>query len=219
MNIVDIHSLMNEKYESVFDTITMPRTPLEIEWFVVGRHDHPMQQYKQAVIEMESRYQAILEAEENLKRKDIHRRRILLQLKTEQDQFTIEELQLDLAKIDREERIIKIGMIGAGKELLVFDAIIKKRFPDFLCATEERLLEMEGDYWKSRFAKQIAVDLMTFGRIGEGNRSALMGMSEEVQKETLQLAVIKTESRRTLEEGIAQQAILVFQQQQIGDSK
>ena len=43
----------------VMDSLSRSRNPFELRYFVIGKHDDRVQQYKQAVIEMETKYNAV----------------------------------------------------------------------------------------------------------------------------------------------------------------
>jgi hypothetical protein len=91
-------------------------------------------------------------------------------------------------------------MTGSFKEVMDFITIIETEYSDLIDKTEEELLTQEAEYWKSRFAKQIHVDLMSSGRITGGNLSALESMPIEMQRSILSKAMIRTEEHKKLQE-------------------
>ena len=49
-------------------------------------------------------------------------------------------------------------------------------------------MEKEREYWIARMGKQAAMDLVTMGRLGQGNLDSIVMMPIEEQTETLKLA-------------------------------
>ena len=181
----------------VMDELTRSRNPFELRYFVVGKHDDRVQQYKQAVIEMDAKYQAFLEGMHDMEMKELEKEEKRISLipfpKNRTDEIFNDKANLEIKKIERDQRTLRIGMTGAFKEVLDFVSIIENEFSDLMDKTEEELLNNEADYWKARFSKQILVDLVTTGRIGGGNLSTLLSMPKQVQEEIMLEAGKKTE--------------------------
>ena len=58
--------------------------------------------------------------------------------------------------------------------------------------------EIEKDYWEYRLAKQGAMDMIAYGRIGVGNMEAIMQLDADSQNKTIAMAyeiLIQNESR------------------------
>lgn len=199
-----------KSFVPVMDQLSRARNPFELRYFVIGKHDDRIQQYKQAVIEMDTKYQAVLEGFDGLARKDIERSRLLA--KKNLDEFDELERGLDLAKLERDERTARLGITGAAKEVFNFIAIIEREFYDLIDLTEEELLEKETDYWKSRFEKQVAVDnLVTQGvGISAGNLSSILSMPQDMQREILTKALVKTEEVKRLVQAATHDAGLIL---------
>lgn len=200
------------EFKPVMDGLSRARNPFELRYFVIGKHDDRIQQYKQAVIEMDSKYKAIEEAVHKNKLDHIERERLEIQIKENPvnrlEELENAELYLKIEEIDRNEKIAKISMTGAFKEVMDFIAIIENEYMDLVDKTEEELLRYEVDYWKARFSKQIHIDLMTAGKISAGNRTTLESMPQEVQEEILKNSLMRTEEYKLFEERIAKKALI-----------
>lgn len=198
----------------VMDGLSRARNPFELRYFVIGKHDDRVQQYKQAVIEMEAKYKAIQEALHTKATRAIDREEIMLKMienpQNRQDELTNARLELDLNKLDRENRDTDIGMTGAFKEVMDFITIIENEYSDLIDKTEEELLSQEVEYWKSRFAKQIHIDLMTTGRIGAGNLTVLQSMPKELQEHTLAKSMVRTEEFKKLEAKVERETLTLL---------
>lgn len=192
-----------QRFRKPMDTITRARSPLEIEWFVVGRYDNPMQQYRQAAIELDSKNEAVEEAIHNLKMREIEKERFQRKIASSTDDLDIREYNLEIQRIEREVQKAKVLMVGALKEMQDFMDIMETRFPDFMKMTEEEILAGEREYWISRFAKQISVDAVSSGHISAGNLSSLLSMDKQTQESVLLLAMQQTNQFKQLDTHIA----------------
>lgn len=195
----------------IMDGLSRARNPFEIRYFVIGKHDDRIQQYKQAVIEMDAKYKAVQEGLRSQKLRALQRERLEMKLiknpSNRLSEIENEETFLEIDKLDFEEKDAKIAMTGAFKEVLDFIAIIENEYADLIEKTEEELLKTEVEYWKSRLAKQIHIDLSVHGRIGEGNRNVLESMPKQLQEEVLMLAAMRKEEVRMFEDNVAHKAL------------
>lgn len=195
-NIRNIREKLSE-FVPIMDELTRARNPFELRYFVIGKHDDRIQQYKQAVIEMDAKYQAFLEGMHDMEMKELEKEEkridLILSPKDRTDEIHNDKINLEIKKIERDQRNLKIGLTGAFKEVMDFISIIENEFSDLMDKTEEELLNSEADYWKSRFSKQIMVDLVTGGRIGGGNLSTLLSMPKDIQEEIMLAAGKRTE--------------------------
>lgn len=109
----------------------------------------------------------LYEGEINLKEKDITQsKRRVKQLYIEREQYLelIEEFEADPANKTADGR----------------------SFLDIFETPEEDYYERQ--YWTVRLAKQAAMDLVSYGRVGHGNMDAITQMPKDLQNETLALA-------------------------------
>jgi len=191
----------------VMDGLSRARNPFELRYFVIGKHDDRVQQYKQAVVEMDAKYKAVQEALHSKALRDLDRKEKQLDLipepKDERERIANARIELELAKLDREDHDAQIAMTGAFKEVLDFIAIIESEYSDLVDKTEEELLKSETNYWGKRLAKQIHIDMQTIGRIGEGNRSVLENLPREFQEQVLAESIIRSHEHNMLESSVA----------------
>lgn len=229
----DIRSL-----RPVADSFVRARNKMEINAFVIHKHDSRLQQYKQALVEFSAKESTLSESQYNLKQSLLRkeRKQLLLQrLKSIQSKtnwyeleqknecvktvfnddeygnlekvfynarevsIEIEDVQYQLEKIDTDTYATKLAMVGALKECENFNDIIQNEFSDFLEKTEDELAVLESDYWLHRFSKQIAVDYITKGIIGEGNLSSLMCLPKNIQEEIYALAGHKIDQHKEIQ--------------------
>ena len=72
-----------------------------------------------------------------------------------------------------------------------------RRYLDIMNDPEQNE-EIESDYWEYRLAKQAAMDMIAYGRIGVGNMEAIMQLDADSQNKTIAMAyevLIQNESR------------------------
>ncbi len=210
-NQVDEIKKKLDEFVPVMDSLSRARNPFEIRYFVIGKHDDRIQQYKQAVVEMDVKYKAVEEGSHGLKLKALEREKLELKLKkatNRLDEIENEETRLAIEKLDREVNDVHIAITGAFKEVMTFINIIENEFSDLIEKTEEELLKTEVEYWKARLAKQIHIDLMVIGRIGEGNRTVLESMPKQVQEEILTQSLMRTEEVKLFEGKVANDALI-----------
>jgi len=200
------------EFKPIMDGLSRARNPFELRYFVIGKHDDRVQQYKQAVIEMDAKYKSIQEAVYNQRIKAIDKERIELRIikkpKNRLEELKNEELLLKIDKIDNDDHNARVAMTGAFKEIMDFITIIENEYSDLIDKTEEDLLKEEVNYWKTRLSKQIHIELTVNGRIGEGNRSVLESMPQEIQEEILTKALVKNEEYKLFEESVAKKALI-----------
>lgn len=96
----------------------------------------------------------------------------------------IEQLDYDLSQYDKKYRVAK-------EELNKFADIVKDVVPDIqtLESFKEHNELEERKYWITRMGKQAAMDLMTIGRISQGNMDSISMMPIDDQKQTVKAAM------------------------------
>ena len=100
-------------------------------------------------------------------------------------------LQVDIDKNDYDITIYKRKMLQAEREINAFLDVVKH-----YAKTDEDLSfyandnpEEERKYWIARMAKQAAIDVISYGRVGSGNMDSIAMMPEEDQVEALAMAM------------------------------
>ena len=170
----------------VMSGLSRARNPLELLWNVVRKHDDRIQQYKQAVIEMETKYNAIIEALFKKQERDLEIEELKLDLienpANKKEEITNKRIFIAVNKLNHEEKQSLIAITGAAKEVMDFIYIIETEFPDLIDKTEEELLVYEAEHWIAKMSKQVYIDLMTSNSISPGNLSAIESMPLEIQR-------------------------------------
>lgn len=197
----------SHQLRNALDEICMARTPLEIEFFVAGRHVHPMQQYKQLIIDLQVKYDAIKGALNHIAQKEVEIQLKGLEIKKLAKQnFDLEENELKEQKINLEIDEIKNGieqtrraMKGALRECCVMFDLIMNKYKDYLGKNEETLLKDEIDYWIQRLGRQAQIDLQTTGRVQWGNSEAILMLPETIQQKILAEAKLGQERAKQIE--------------------
>ena len=137
-----------------FAEIQQPRSPYQIEKFVVGQHATIEMQYFQCVLELQIKYN-------NIRRAIINRK--ILQEDIEKLKAKGKHLKAELKEIDIEEQ--DAAMIGALREFQTLYNIWKS-FP--VKFTREQLDANQEQYWHKRLITDANNEIMAQGRIGKG---------------------------------------------------
>lgn len=167
MGLSEIEDIVN-KLRDDFDTIAMPRPAYVLEYLVVKPHEHITQQWQQCVLEMRIKYN-------NIRRSQIEREIIRLEINQLDLSNSIEQLKGDLKRITLEE--MEWAELGMIREFLALYEIYKQ-FPHF---SREELDAGQTEYWYNRLVKQATQDILATGRIGQGNQEGLRQIHTEVK--------------------------------------
>lgn len=155
--------------EAAFAAIQMPRTPYQIEHFVVGQHDTEPRRYVQCVLELQIKY-------DNIRRAILNRKLIEAQIqKLEARGDEIAQIRADMKRLDIEAQ--DRAMLGAEREFWALYQIWKS-FPHQY--TRQEIDAAEESYWQQRLERQAQLDIAANGRIGVGNADALRMIGEPV---------------------------------------
>ena len=178
--------------------------------FVARSHIHPMHQLRQLMLELNTKTEMI-EAWEF----DIEQFELEIQLETEKSELTPYEAQaklhlLEIKRIKTKLAVVKEKLrtilVEREKVLNLIDEIDNspqgytkdgRRYLDIMNNPEQNE-EIEKDYWEYRLAKQGAMDMIAYGRIGVGNMEAIMQLDADSQNKTIAMAyeiLIQNESR------------------------
>ncbi len=186
-----------KNFKKNFETFTRAKTPLEIDWFILGRHESRHQQYKQLCLQAEDRYRALHEAEYGKKKTEIEIEELqeklaaLCEISGESSSREREKAKttLELSKKKADLDHLDHLMLGALKELADYVQIAETRFSDLMTKSEDEFYnEGERTYWIERMSRQIQVDLAVYGRIQEGNLSSLLMMPDSERMQVLLLS-------------------------------
>lgn len=176
------------------DTQFFEQSEFQNRYFVVNSQVTPYRKLRQAIMEIQTRQNALQKCTISYKRcmNDIDRLRF--DYENEEDQFRKKDIQyeLELLFLDRQVWLNKLkqckheiaGMIKIIKEINPNFADVKDKI-----SNHELLEEEEHKYWIARMAKQSALDLLTTGRIQAGNLDSMLMMSPEDQAAVTDLAL------------------------------
>lgn len=178
--------------------------------FVARSHIHPMQQLRQLMLELNSKTEMIEAWEFDREQFELE-----IELEMEKKELTPYVSQQKLH--DLEAKRIKTKLLTVKEKLRTIyrerDKVLRlieeidnspqgytadgRRYLDIM-SDPEQSEEIESDYWEYRLAKQGALDMIAYGRIGVGNMEAIMQLDADAQNRTLAMAyevLIQNESR------------------------
>jgi len=163
----------------------------QCQHFVAKSQITPYKQVRQSLMELEVRYHAYQEIRNSLRKAEIHRKKMILQIESTPDELDRELIKIDLEKNDYDITIWKRKLVQSQFEINAFIAVIKKfvKNEDELQYYLQFNEEEERKYWIARMGKQAAIDIIAFGRVGSGNMDSIAMMDERDQLETLRLAI------------------------------
>lgn len=161
------------------------------EYFVSGSQITPYKKVQQSLLELQVRKHGKVELEYKLKKAIIQRKKLERDLSNVTDELDIELLQVELDKTNFDISLYEKKAETYDREISEFCNLIREQKDstkdiEYYLSTNE---EEERRYWITRMAKQAAVDLHCYGRIGSGNLDSIINMSPEDQVAVLQGAV------------------------------
>jgi len=172
----------------------------KLKYFVSKSHIHPLHQLKQYMLELNSK-QDMVEVYEK-------------EIKTFEIQIEIEEEKKILVTYKAEVKLCEIEILDLKRKILSSkeklktvvrerDKILKliKEFNDSPQGKDKHgnlyiekiddadyFEENEREYWEYRLAKQTAMDMIAYGRIGVGNLDAITQLEAETQNKIIAMA-------------------------------
>lgn len=184
----------------------------KVKHFVAGSHIHPLHKIKQYLMELGSRFEN-LEIFEN----DIKRIELEIALLEEQKIDMRYESEKKLADLEimvktRTLAISKEKFRNAESEVKKYMRLIEEFNDSHEGKNEHGKLYMdlmndpvecekiEAQYWEYRLAKQAALDMIAYGRIGIGNMEAIMQLDADAQNKCIAMAyevLLTNETRMT----------------------
>lgn len=208
--------VLNESHKdlvnrSIFHDWSVP--VFKAKHFIAGSQIHPLHKIKQYLMELGSRYENLENFDIEMKKLEIEIE-LELELKEKTDLIAKKKLH-DLEIISKKKKlaIAKEKLKTAISELNKFIKLIDEfnnsdegkdskgtLYMDILNDPEE-CEKIEAQYWEYRLAKQAALDMIAYGRIGVGNMEAIMQLESDAQNKCLAMAyevLITNESRMNL---------------------
>lgn len=178
--------------------------------FVARSHIHPMHQLRQLMLELNSKTEMIENWEFDREQFELE-----IELEMEKKDLTPYEAQKKLHDLEAKRVKTKLAVVTEklrtiyrerDKVLRLIEEIDNspqgytedgRRYLDIMNDPEQSE-EIESDYWEYRLAKQGALDMIAYGRIGVGNMEAIMQLDADAQNRTLAMAyevLLQNESR------------------------
>ena len=175
------------------------QTKFKNEWFVGEAQLTPFGKLRQWMMELKSRENNIESIEYEIARFEAEERILRRDAEEETDQLKKELILIDAIKKHKNINRSKLRTMDIYKERQDLMALVERflasdegKTPDgrpltavFGTLEEE---EYEKQYWTVRLARQAALDMSAYGRIGSGNLEAILMCSQEQQTEVIALA-------------------------------
>jgi hypothetical protein len=174
----DITTRLDETVMLAMAEIQQPRSPFQLEKFVVNQHSTPEMQYSQCVTEIQALYYTIKTVTLDMKIQEIKIKR-LLETADEIDALEAQKLELGL----EQTRLVGIGAFRELETLLdIFESFPKKY-------TRQEIDEAQPEYWSNRLHKQAVLQELGGSQAGAAHLEALTQIGAfEVPSETKGLA-------------------------------
>ena len=160
-------------------------------YFVVNSQVTDYRRVRQALLEIETRIAAKKQIERNVKKTEIQKKIALRNFEKESDNLQQELILLDIEQLDYDLSVYTKKYKVCLEELENFASIVKDIVPDITTLESYKYQNEteERNYWIARMAKQATMDLMTIGRIGQGNLDSIAMMPVNDQTATIKAAL------------------------------
>jgi hypothetical protein len=160
-------------------------------YFVVNSQVTNYRRVRQALLEIETRIAAKKQIERNVKKTEIQKKIYERSYANETDVLQKELILIDIDQCNYDLSVYAKKYKVCLEELENFCNIVKDIVPDVesLEKYKDHNEIEERNYWIARMAKQATMDLMTIGRIGQGNLDSIAMMPLNDQAETIKAAL------------------------------
>lgn len=181
----------SEIYDMVESHGSWGMSDFQSRYFVVNSQVTDYRRVRQALLEIDTRIAAKKQIERNRKRTEVQKKIHERDYENEKDELRRELILLDIDQCDYDISVYDKKHRVCMEELEKFASIIKDIVPnvEILEEYKEHNEVEERNYWISRMAKQATMDLMTIGRIGQGNLDSIAMMPIKDQQETIKAAL------------------------------
>lgn len=160
----ELSARLNESVLIAMAEVIQPRSPFQLEKFVIGAHDSAEMRYAQCVTEIQALYYTIKGVSLEMKIKEIKAAR-LRQTDDEIDALEAEKIDLEL----EQTRLVGLGAFRELETLLDIFEQFPKKF------NRQEIDQNQADYWAKRLNKQAIME--TLGGT-QANASHLMALSQ-----------------------------------------
>lgn len=163
----------------------------QTKYFVVNSQVTDYRRVKQALLEIETRLGGLKQIERNIRRTDIELKMAQEAHDNETHPLKKELILVDIDQFNYDMSVNKKKLILVKEELDNFCEIIKSLVPDTETLETYKIQdsEKEREYWITRMAKQASMDMMSIGRISQGNLDSIAMMPLQDQEDTIKTAL------------------------------
>jgi len=160
-------------------------------YFVVNSQVTNYRRVRQALLEIETRIAAKKQIERNVRKTEIQMKIYERSYANESDPLQKEMILVDIDQCNYDLSVYAKKYKICLEELNKFSQIVRDIVPDIdtLETYKDQNEVEERNYWIARMAKQATMDLMTIGRIGQGNLDSIAMMPLNDQAETIKAAL------------------------------
>jgi hypothetical protein len=158
----DITERLDETVLLAMAEIQQPRSPFQLEKFVINQHSTPEMQYSQCVTEIQALYYTIKAVTLDMKIQELKAER-LLETGDEIDALEAQKIELGL----EQTRLVGIGAFRELETLLdIFESFPKKY-------TRQEIDAAQPEYWSNRLHKQALLQELGGSQAGASHLDAL----------------------------------------------
>jgi hypothetical protein len=173
MNVLpDITSKLNNTILEAMAEIQQPRSPFQINKFVINQHQTPEMQYFQCITEIQALYYTIKTVTLDMKIQEIKMNR-LRESGDEIDALEADKIELGL----EQTRLVGIGAFRELDTLIEIFESFPKQF------TRQEIDDAQPIYWKQRLETQSALEALGGSQAGAAHLNALLQITEPKTKE------------------------------------
>lgn len=183
--------MTNEQIYELVENQSWGMSDFQTRYFVVNSQVTNYRRVRQALLEIETRMAAKKQIERSRRKTEIQKQILERKLIQEPDDLEQELIKVDIDQCDYDISVYDKKYQVVLKELDLFSNIIKDIVPDMETLETYKIDNdvEERNYWIARMAKQATMDLVTIGRIGQGNLDSIAMMPLQDQEETIKAAL------------------------------
>jgi len=172
----------------------------KIKHFIAQSNITPYHRLKQLLVELKIRQDSHLHIMWEIERKNMEMLVEQKKAKESRNEFEKKYIEIDILNIIKDKKRHEDSLVSAEKEKNRILKLIKEILngPEGTLPNGTKLIdvfgneelenEMEKQHWIARLAKQAAMEMLAYGKIGTGNMDAIAMMAPEEIAETLALA-------------------------------
>lgn len=171
----------------------------KLKWFVGEQQITPFAKLRQWLLELRSKEEVIDAQMHDTKTMQLKIKKFKRILESSTDEIEKEEAEIELTTLEfnlrRNQRRTNDSLLERQHLIDLINEFLdseESKLPDgrsimdIMGTSEED--HLEAHYWTIRLAKQAAMDISSFGRVGVGNMEAICNLTEQRQSEILVLA-------------------------------